>query len=334
MDRNILMHSILQHIIQRDGPLTFAEFLRLALYHPQNGYYRRHEAIQVGRDGDFMTSISAGPVYGRIWAGVFRDWLKDGSLGADARITEFGGNRGRFRADVLAAAPELRHEIVEAGDPMPDRLEGIVFSNELIDALPFHRLRVRDGRWREIRVDLGPDGLRELETDPVPELSTCFPISLAAQPPAALPDGTEFEARPAALAWIRDVARRLVRGRIVTVDYGFTHEEYFSRPRPRGTLRCYHRHTLNDEPLARPGEQDITADVDFTEFIAAGEAAGLRTERFEEQGRALLELGREVVQELARRDAGTFSRERNALHQLTHPTLMGRRFRVLIQRKP
>lgn len=329
----MLMCKLLQDCIREGGPLTFAEFMRLALYHPQQGYYRRAEAVQVGRAGDFMTSISAGPVYGRIWAGVFRRWLQDGCIGPDAHITEFGGNQGRFRDDVLAAAPDLPYRIVEAGDPVPDRLEGIVFSNEMIDALPFHRLRVRNGRWREIRVGLGPDGLREIEADPLPELAACFPISLAAQPPAALPDGTEFEARPAAPAWIREVARRLTRGWIVTVDYGFTHEEYFSKPRPRGTLRCYHRHTLNDEPLARPGEQDITADVDFTEFIAAGESAGLRTERFEEQGRALLDLGRDLVHEIATRDAGAYSRDRNALHQLTHPTLMGRRFRVLIQRK-
>lgn len=327
------MDSLLRDAIRKYGPLTFADFLRLSLYHPEKGYYRRPAAVQVGRQGDFMTSVSAGPLFGRIWAGVFQKWLKAGEFGPDAGIWEFGGNKGRFRDDVLAAAPELPYRLVEAGDPMPDRLEGIVFSNELIDALPFHRLRVRNGRWREIRVDLGPDGLREIETDPVPELSACFPVSLAAQPPDALPDGTEFEARPAALEWIREVARRLTHGRIVTVDYGFTHEEYFSKPRPRGTLRCYHRHALNDEPLARPGEQDITADVDFTEFMAAGQASGLQTERFEEQGRALLDLGRDIVHEIATRDAGTFSRDRNALHQLTHPTLMGRRFQVLIQRK-
>ena len=330
-DGTATLHQTLHESIAKHGPLTFADYLRIVLYDRSAGYYGRRDRPTVGRHGDFMTSVSAGPLFGRIWARVFRAWLTTPS--PVTGVWEFGANTGRFRDDVLADAPGLPYRTVESGDPLPDRMEGVVFSNELIDALPFHRLRVRDGRWREIRVGLAGDRLIECETDPVPELAACFPMSLAATPPAVLPDGTEFEARPAALAWIRDVSARVVRGRVVTIDYGFTHEEYFSRPRPRGTLRCYHRHAANDEPLARPGEQDITADVDFTEFIAAGEAAGLTTERFEEQGRALLDLGRELMAEIATRDAGGLSADRNAIHQLTHPTLMGRRFRVLIQQK-
>lgn len=307
--------------IRLHGPLTFAAFMELALYHPQLGYYRRP---RIGRDGDYYTAASVGPVWGRIWARYFRRMMGTG----DRQLYEFGGNTGAFRADVLAECPELNHRIIEAGDPMPDAMAGIVFSNELIDALPFHRLRMRDGAPREVFIAMNEQGgLVESEGDPSPGASGFgFPAS-------ALPDGWEFEVRPAAEAWIRAVASRLMGGFVITVDYGCTHDEYFAKPRPEGTWRTYFRHTQTGDALANIGEQDITADVDFTSFIAAGEAAGLETILFQDQSRALLDIGRDVIGEIVARDAGRPSKERNALHQLLHPSLMGRRFKVLIQRK-
>lgn len=309
--------------IRARGPLTFSDFMEIALYDPRHGYYRRP---RIGRDGDFMTAVSAGPVWGRIWARCFRRLLSGAA--APGTVHEFGGNTGRFRDDVLAECPDLNYRIIEAGDPPPERMEGVVFSNELIDALPFHRIRVRGGRPREVFVGLDDrGGLREFEGDP-------SPAALADAPESAdlIPEDAEFELRPRAQSWIRDIAARLARGHVITVDYGLTRAEYFAKPRPNGTWRTYSRHARTDSALAGVGEQDITADVDFTSFIAAGEAAGLETVLFTDQTRALLEIGRDVIEEISTRDAGEFSRDRNAIHQLLHPSLMGRRFRVLMQR--
>ncbi len=343
--------------IRARGPLTFAGFMQIALYHPQHGYYRR---AKIGQHGDFMTAVSTGPVWGKIWARYFRkllaeiaspsprsrgegrgegpradenfqslektgvgnskDWKKTAG-----EIYEFGGNAGQFRDDVLAECPELNYRVIETGDPLPEKIEGIVFSNELIDALPFHRLRNRDGKLRELFIGLdNRNELCEIERDP----------SLAVGDwRSAIPDGWEFEFRPAAENWIRDIASRLTRGYVIIVDYGFTRGEYFSKPRTNGTWRTYFQHTRTDNTLANIGEQDITADVDFTSFIAASEAAGLETIRFTDQTHALLEIGRDVIEEISTRDAGKMSKDRNAIHQLLHPAMMGQRFRVLIQKK-
>ncbi len=352
---------LLRDAIRAHGPLTFAEFMDTVLYHPQHGYYRR---AKIGRQGDFMTAVSAGPVFGKIWAHQFRRRLADLSIGnpgvpsmnpgaadgnfqslensgaqtsndwklrsgarppAFGNVYEFGGNAGQFRDDVLAECPGLNYRVIEAGDPVPERIEGIVFSNELIDALPFHRLRARDEKLRELFIGLDSrDHLCEIENEPSLAVSDWESV---------IPDGWEFEICPRAENWIRDIASRLTRGYVITIDYGMTREEYFSKPRPKGTLRCYHKHTQTDDPLADIGEQDITADVDFTRFIAAGEAAGLETILFADQTHALLEIGREVIEGIVARDAGKFSRDRNAIHQLLHPSMMGRRFKVLIQRQ-
>lgn len=353
-------HPLLEQLratIRAEGPLSFSRFMDSTLYAPVHGYYRRTDRPQIGPQGDFFTSVSASPVFGRIWARFFREKLAEmpsseyrmsnaefqsmenpapsGSKDWKpqiANITEFGAHRGQFRADVLAECPDLPYRVVEAGDPLPERLCGVVFSNELIDALPFDRLRLRGGAWREIRIDLDPAGaLREIEVAASDELLALLPEALRVPPPDI--EAWEIELCPRATAWLRDIAARLDRGYIVTVDYGHTRDEYFSKPRPAGTLRCYHRHTRTDDPLLHPGEQDITADVDFSALIETGEAAGLETVLFADQSRALLEIGRDVIAEIVARDAGKMSRERNAIHQLLHPAHMGARFKVLIQRK-
>lgn len=342
--------AAIRETIRARGPLTFADYMQIALHHPRHGYYLR---AKIGKSGDFMTSVSTGPVWGKIWARHFRKLLTetpnsgaenfqslekpDAQISKDWRseigyrqsaignVYEFGGNTGQFRDDVLAECPELNYQLIESSDPMPEKMEGIVFSNELIDALPFHRLRARDGKLRELFIDLDAnDELREIEVEPSLAIGHWL---------SAMPDGWEFEACPLAESWIRDIASRLARGFVITVDYGYTHAEYFSKSRPNGTWRTYFQHSRTDDPFANIGAQDITADVDFTSFIAAGEAAGLETVMFKDQTHALLEIGREVIEEITTRDAGELSKDRNAIHQLLHPAMMGQRFRVLIQRK-
>jgi len=343
--------------IRERGPLNFADFMQIALYHPRHGYYRR---ARIGREGDFFTAVSTGPVWGRIWARHFRKMLavmptpepqasglqrleKRGSETshhgktrpgirhpASGVVYEFGGNTGQFRDDVLKECPELDHRIMEVDDMMPDSMDGIVFSNELIDAMPFHRLRRSDGIWREIFVGQGEHGdLIEIEGDPSEAVR-----SQITHGESQIPDGWEIECRPAAQAWIRDIAARLTRGLVITVDYGYTRDEYFAKPRLRGTWRTYFNHTQTNDALANIGGQDITADVDFTRFIAAGEDAGLETIFFKDLSHALIEIGRDVIEQITTRDAGRPSRDRNAIQQLLHPSMMGTRFRVLIQRKP
>ena len=305
MDGNpSLIAALRREIAAAGGRITFARFMELALYHPQFGYYRTGQT-RIGRHGDFFTSVSVGPVFGRILARQFRHW--------NAPVFEFGGRHGQLRHDVLAAAPELDYRVIEVGDAIPEAITGTIFSNEFLDALPVHRL-CGD---QEVYV-----------TGDFTE--TLGPLSDARLP--RLPAGYRSEVNLRALAWLTDIARRLTHGYVLTIDYGFERAEYFAPQRAAGHLQCYYRHTKSGNPYTHIGEQDITAHVDFTALIEHGRQVGLEPVLFTDQAHYLLKIGEAEIAEIVARDAGKLSAERNAIHQLLHST-MGTMFRVLIQHK-
>jgi SAM-dependent MidA family methyltransferase len=146
-------------------------------------------------------------------------------------------------------------------------------------------------------------------------------------------EGYRTEVNLRALDWLTDVAKRLKRGWIVTIDYGYERPEYFAPHHRDGTLLCYHQHTKSANPYAHVGEQDITAHVEFTSFIEHGKRLGLEPVLFTDQSHYLLQIGESEIAEIVERTAGQPSKERAAIQQLLHPEMMGRTFKVLVQRK-
>jgi SAM-dependent MidA family methyltransferase len=291
-----LIEEIRREAARNGGRITFERFMELALYHPQHGYYTSGKA-RLGKSGDFFTSVSVGPLFGRILARQFQQWGVD-------EVVEFGGHRGQLRQDVLAAAPELRYRVAEVGDELPEKITGCVFSNEFLDALPVHRVC----------------GDREVYVTGDFE-ETLGPMSDNRLP--RLPEGYRSEFNLRALDWLEDVARRLQRGYVLTIDYGFEREEYFAPHHKDGHLQCYYRHTKSGNPYEHIGEQDITAHVEFTSLIEHGKKLGLEPVLFTTQERYLMKIGEaEILQ----------TPDRKPAHQLLHST-MGRAFKVLIQRK-
>jgi SAM-dependent MidA family methyltransferase len=317
-------------IREAGGRITFERFMEMALYHPALGYYTTSPSIGCG--GDFYTNVSIGSLYGRIFARQLYTYRKAMGTPPDFRVLEFGGHCGQLREDVLTEAPDLSYSIVEAGGPIPDRITGCIISNELLDAFPVHRVRVVNGRWRELYVVETAEGMESFAEVTGP-LSTPRLAERLEGLPAHLMEGYTTEINLRAIDWIGDMARCLERGYIITVDYGYEHDGYFAPHRREGTLLCHFEHTANRDPFIRIGQQDITAHVDFTSVMDAGRKAGLETILFCDQSQFLLEAGRELVEELVALEAGKWSPERNQLHQLIHPTLMGRTFKVLVQRK-
>jgi SAM-dependent MidA family methyltransferase len=285
-----LIEAIRAEIARDGGRITFARFMELALYHPQHGYYSSGRA-RIGQTGDFFTSVSVGPLFGRILARQFREWKI-------REVIEVGGHRGQLRQDILAAAPDLKYQVIEAGEELPDKITGCVFSNELIDAFPVHRV-VGD---REVYVNA--DFREELG-----------PLSDARLP--RLPEGYRSEFNVRALDWLSEIARRLT-GYLLTIDYGFERAEYFAPHHKDGHLQCYRQHTKSGNPYEHIGEQDITAHVEFTSLM---EHPGFETVRFTTQERYLMKIGAEELMA-----------EPKAAHQLLHST-MGQAFKVLVQRK-
>lgn len=311
-------------IAANGGRITFAQFMELALYHPQHGYYRSGKP-RIGKDGDYFTSASVGPLFGRILARHFQQLRQEMGNPPEFEIVEFGGHTGQLRADVLSAAPSLPYRIVEAGQTPPDDITGIAFSNELLDALPIHRVQVLNGRWVELYVTVKGETTGPLSDPRLTGYLTGLPVELM--------EGYRTEVNLRALDWLADVARRLRRGYIITIDYGWERNDYFAPHRHEGHLQCYYRHTKSGNPYEHVGEQDITAHIEFTILTERGRQLGLETVLFTDQAHYLLQVGESEISQIVTETAGQFSKVRAAIQQLIHPGHMGHAFKVLVQRR-
>lgn len=284
---------------------SFASFMEQALY-GEGGYYRR-EALAIGEDGDFVTGSSLSPLFGRATARLLR--RLDAALGRPADLLEAGYGTGAHLSHVIASLAEPgRRRRVRAWDrvprPLPERvtvasdladipdggIEGLIFSYELFDALPFHRLIGRaDGSIGELWVDRGPDGGLSWREG---ELSDPALLDLLRDPDVGLQPGQIADLAPGWAPLYGTLARKLGRGLLVTCDYGYERERLLDpRVRMQGTLACYSRHRVHRNPFVLVGEQDLTAHVDFTALIRAGEAAGLTTFAFTRQALWLAACG-------------------------------------------
>jgi len=360
MNNNRGIIGIIEDELKLRGPMPLARFMELALYCPNFGYYERPE-VSPGRRGDYYTSVSVGPLFGELLAGRFAGWLA-ALPGGQRQILEAGAHDGRLALDILRRLKTHQPHVLESleywilepsvrrqqsqertlaefqsrirwfdsWDTLPsDGVGGVIFSNELLDAMPVHRLGwdAARGKWFEWGVAL-EDGrfvwtkLNMIDPSvPVPVL----PNELL----AVLPDGFSTEACPAAVDWWRSAAKTLRGGKLLAFDYGLTAEEFFMPERMNGTLRAYHRHHASHDVLERAGEQDITASVNFTAIQDAGGSAGLVTETFSTQAQFLTD-----IVAASANDAGFnkwFAPHSRQFQTLTHPEHLGQSFQVLVQ---
>jgi SAM-dependent MidA family methyltransferase len=348
--------------IESGGPMTFARFMEMALYAPGLGYYE--QSGKIGRDGDFFTSVSTGPLFGQLLAFQFAEWLDTECPGGKFQVVEAGAHDGRLAADILDWLARYRPDLISRleycvvessaarrvwqektlrswisnvkwvpgiGDFGERRINGIVFSNEFFDALPVHRLTwdAKGSRWREWRVIVAenvfawhldvPDARLEGSLPPVPP-------DLA----RVLPDGFIAEVSPVALDWWRIAGRALRQGKLLTIDYGFNAENWLRPDRPQGTLRAFVRHRASADLLAQPGDQDLTAHVNFYALEEAGRAVGLGPGSLVRQSKFLTQI---VAKIHANPEAFApwGSKSARQFQTLAHPEHLGNPFQVLIQ---
>jgi SAM-dependent MidA family methyltransferase len=346
----------LRRRIDRDGPMTFRDFMDAALYHPRYGYYCTHATATSG-GGDFVTSPELHPVFGALVARQLVEMWR--ALGCPARfdVVEPGAGRGTLARDVMAYverhepafATALDYCIVEpraalreeqvrmlAGTrvrwetELPREATGCVLSNELIDAFPVHRVRLDGGELREIYVGL--DGGAFVD---VPGPLSDEALALYFDELDILPgEGCMAEVNLEAPRWIAGVAAALGRGYVLTFDYGYEAADLYAPWRRDGTLVCAYRQSAGSDPYRRIGMQDMTASVDFTTLRRAGVDAGLRTLGFTDQASFLARLG---IGEALGAGTATASFEeyfarRNVVLNLVDPAKLGR-IRVLLQGK-
>ena len=325
-----LRRELARAIRNAGGCITFERYMEMALYHPELGYYSQRPVI--GRQGDFFTSVSVGPLFGRLLACVLLRLRAESENPADFQVLEGGGHRGQLRDDILGAGADLDYSILESGDAFPARISGVIISNELLDALPVHRVRVAEGTWHEVYVeDRSGDG--SILSEVAGPLSNSRLRDRLALLPAALMEGYRAEVNLRAEEWLARAAASLERGHIITIDYGFERHALYAPCRRYGTLRCYRRHRYSPDPYTHVGAQDMTAHVDFTALIETGLRCGLQMVQFCDQSRFLGQACEQMLAPDSPIAPPDGSRWHHELTQLTHPQHMGHAFSVLVQRK-
>lgn len=350
-----LLRALIAEEMEREGgAIPFRRFMELALYAPGLGYYSAG-SHKLGAAGDFVTAPEISPLFGRTLARPCAELLA--ALGG-GEVLEVGAGTGRMAADVLAEMHRLgtmpeRYLILELSaelrerqaltlqqsvpelaarvhwlEHLPERFQGVILANELLDALPVHLFWIEGRTAHELYVSQG-NGEFSWRSGPwsdprLPERIQALEAELG----GPLADGYVSEINLAAEDWMRSVGDVLERGLMLLIDYGHGRREYYHPQRDMGTLLCHYRHRAHGDPLILPGLQDITAHVDFTAVAEAGTAAGLELLGYTTQANFLLGSG--LTELLAGPvDAEAQLALANEVRRLTLPQEMGETFKVI-----
>ena len=358
------LESIVLERIATHGPMPFVDFMAACLYEPGYGYYTS-AGRKVGSGGDFYTSISVHAAFGRVLAREITTMWDSMGRPQDFTLLEVGAGHGRLACDIMdylqQAAPacynatsiilvEQEPSLVEAQQatlaehrsklttlsPQEARsikMRGVIYSNELIDAMPVHRVIMGAQGLQEIYVTHEDGQLCDMQGP----LSTPRLSSYLTTHGIPLHPGQEAEISLAALDWLSDMVSVLQDGFILTIDYGWPKAQLYAPERNLGTLLCYYRHNVEDNPYTRIGQQDITTHINFSALMEKGEELGLATLWFGDQSRFLMSAG--MLEELEASEARDISEKeklkfRLAIKRLIMPEGgMGDTFRVLVQSK-
>ena len=307
------------------GWISFARYMQLALHEPGVGYYASG-ARKFGAGGDFVTAPELGPLFGRTLARELRPF---------DRILEIGAGSGAL-ADVLAdgreylvleTSAELRQrqkeklgERIRHIDRLPERFTGAVIANEVADAIPVHMVHWTERGIFERGVSAG------LAWADRPARGEVLAAAKRIEVPAPYVSEIGLEAR----AWMRTLAQMLEKGAVFVIDYGFPRHEYYHPQRATGTVMCHHRHQAHGDPFARPGEEDITAHVDFTALAEAAHAGGADILGYTSQAQFLVNCGiTDVLGEANAENALHYAPIAAQAQKLLSPAEMGELFKVL-----
>jgi len=344
-----LSEHIRETIAANGGWTSFARYMEFALYAPGLGYYTAG-AHKFGEAGDFITAPELSPLFGRSLARQFTEIMH----ATRPQILELGAGSGKLAADILGELEQLgqlpqRYRILEVSadlrerqrlllqqrvphllprvewlDHLPDSIEGVVFGNEVLDALPVNLIHWQDGQPLERGVAVSATGFF-WQDRPIAD-----PALLQAAQQISAPDDYLSEICPAARGLVNSLAQRLQAGVLLFIDYGFGAREFYHPQRNRGTLMCHYRHYAHDDPFYLPGLQDITAHVDFTAVAEAGIDAGLTLLGYTHQAFFLMNCGiAEFLQSADPEDLRAYAPLAAQLQKLTSPAEMGELFKVI-----
>jgi len=352
--------------IKREGAITFRDWMEAALYDERDGYYCRRDLRRWGRAGDYRTSPERSPLFAATFARYFAKLYEELGSPESWTIFEAGAGEGHFAHGLLQTfkqeyplifsatryviderSAEARERISERLDEYSARIEfqalaqiqaskdaGVIFTNEVFDAFPVHRVKMHEGSLRELFVSLDAAGnFVWAEREPsIPQLALHI-----ARSGIELAEGQIGEINLDLEAWMKQAANLFKRGFLITVDYGAEVDDLFGDPHRReGTLRAFQRHKLVGEILNNPGEKDLTITIDWTHVRSVGEELGWRTVSFERQNEFLLRAGLLEQLELLTSKAQSETDAlilRSSVREMILPGGMSDSFQVLVQAK-
>jgi SAM-dependent MidA family methyltransferase len=350
-----LTTKIRQEITRSGGGISFAQFMELALYAPGLGYYAAGKH-KLGPKGDFLTAPEISPLFAK---SIARQCQQISEQLSSYDILEFGAGSGVFAKDILIALEEMgampeHYYILEVSAELRDRqqrllqssfpqyisriqwldhlpsspIQGVIFANEVMDALPVHSFDIQHDTIKERFVVWQNEQFCWESGEPVtPGLKQ---LCEALRETYALPNGYQSEIHLFLSAWIQSVADLLKKGVILLIDYGYGRAEYYHPDRSMGTLMCYYQHQKHDNPLILVGLQDVTAHVDFTTVIESADAFGCKLAGFTTQAAFLTACG---LLEIAEKETHLSAKEKfqqgQAIKKLLFPSEMGEIIKVM-----
>ncbi len=345
--------------IKTDGPMSFEEFMEDALYSPGMGYYAK-DSTMIGRDADFYTSPHLHPLFGAVIGKQIEEMWELLDRPFIFKVVEVGAGMGYLGKDILdylrkrAIFDSLHYVIIERNPAVMAHqsallkdfegkviwhlhladigpIIGCFLSNELLDAFPV-RLVEMGGELNEVCISVNDnDELIEVLKPCGSEILSYFE-EFSIDITSVMEKGYRTEVNLEIKKWIRDIGNKLFRGFVLTIDYGYPADDYYSRDRNRGTLLCYNKHQVIENPYINIGEQDITAHVNFSSLKKWGEEAGLKAIGFSPQGSYLISLGiDEVIADMPELTSDVT--DTSKIKGLILPEGMGESHKVMIQYK-
>ncbi|WP_250626599.1 class I SAM-dependent methyltransferase [Pinirhizobacter soli] len=360
-----LSDQLLAHVRQEiasNGPMPFSRYMERCLYAPGLGYYSAGKT-KFGEAGDFITAPELGDLFARCVVHTVQPVLE--ALGPAALFLELGGGSGSFAEAALlalSAADSLpaRYLILEPSAdlrerqrdrlsaslpadifgrvewldrPPEDDWHGVLFANEVIDALPTTRFTMREGEVYEEHVVLDGEGNLKRSDRPADSLVSGAVRHVERDTGREFPDGYRSEILPQLPFWMQAVAGSLTSGVMLFVDYGYVRQEFYLPERSDGTLMAHYRHRAHGDAYILPGLQDLTASVDFTALAEAGNSAGFSVAAYVPQAQFLIASGLQELFEGDFADAadeGTRMKLARQVKRLTLPDEMGERFQAML----
>lgn len=361
--QNQLHQLVCQSIHDAGGKISFSQFMSMALYQPTLGYYQ-NDLQKFGDKGDYVTAPEMGRLFAQCIANSISKLFKQGGELANQSILEIGAGSGSLvinlmqslhqlnalpssylilepssslqkqqREKVASCIPEISDKVQWISE-LPRAFNGVILANEVIDAIPFERVKKDNGQWRKLGVGLEFEQLTNSLMNPVVDESLPGPL-VAEQFSEEYVDGYTTEYRPLVNGWIKSLSSALNTGAIMLIDYGYAAAEFYHPQRSAGSLNCFIRHHQHDDPYQLVGLQDITAHVDFTQVALAASKNELNVDGFTTQAGFLLENGITQIAEQQNTDVPAevrYQRSRE-LQQLLMPGQMGEVIKVILLSK-